>query len=265
MWKNKVVIISGSSIGIGRRLAIEIGKKGGKVVINARNQDRLDATLLQLTEDGINAFACPGDISKFEDCKKIIERAISHYGKLDVLINNAGIVANASVETIHPEVFRKVVEVNFLGAFFITKLAIPYLKKTRGSVLFVSSLAGIHGIGNYASYSSSKMALTALAESLRIELHPYGVHIGIAYVGFTENDPEKTFLDGEGERNALPDRKTIRQISAKKVALHLLQMIERRRYRSICTPLGKFHAFVTRIFPNVVHRFFLRRYIRGQD
>ena len=188
MWKDKVVIITGSSIGIGRRLAIEIGKRGGKVVINARNKSRLNKTCEDIKTQGLKISACPGDISKYEDCVKIIGHSIKIYGKLDVLINNAGINAIGTLEEINSDIFRQVMDVLFLGSVYMTKAAIPYIRKTKGSILFVGSLAGIHGLGNYSAYSSSKMALTALAESLRIEMHKTGVHIGLAYIGFTEND-----------------------------------------------------------------------------
>ena len=264
MWKDKVVVITGSSIGIGRRLAIEIGKKGGKVVINARKKNRLNKTCEDLKTKGLNISACPGDISKYEDCVKIIEHSINIYGKLDVLINNAGINVEGTIEEINPDIFRQVVDVLFLGSVYMSKAAIPYIKKTKGSILFVGSLAGIHGFGNYSAYCSSKMALTALTESFRMEMHKTGVHIGLAYVGFTENDPEKTLLNKDGLIMPHPPRTMAKQKSVTKVAHQLMRMIERRKSRSAFTLLGKLNAIVNRISPSIVHRILLISYKKGQ-
>jgi len=241
MWKDKVVIITGSSIGIGRRLAIEIGKRGGKVVINARNKSRLNETCENMKTQGLNISACPGDISNYEDCEKIIDHSIKLYGKLDVLINNAGINAEG-----------------------MTKAAIPYIRKTKGSILFVGSLAGIHGFGNYSAYCCSKMALTALTESLRMEMYKTGVHIGLAYVGFTENDPEKTLMNKDGLIMPHPPRTMIKQKSVTKVAHQLMRMIERRKYKSAFTLIGKLNAIVNRISPFIVHRILLSSYKKNQ-
>ena len=265
MWKNKVVIITGSSIGIGRRLAFEIGKRGGKVVINARNKSRLDKTYADMKSQGLDVSACPGDISKYEDCVKIIAHSIKIYDKLDVLINNAGIAAKATLEEIKPVVFKQVMDVNFLGSVFMTQAALPYIRKTEGSILFIGSLAGIHGIGNYSAYSSSKMALTALVESLRIEMHQTGIHIGLAYVGFAENDPEKTFLNKDGLLMPQFARNTIKQVPVKKVALRLMRMIERRQSKSAFTLLGKLNAILNRISPFLVHRILLNAYKKDQN
>lgn len=264
MWKDKVVVITGSSIGIGRRLAIEIGKKGGKVVINARNKSRLDKSCEDMKTQGLNISACPGDISQYEDCVKIIEHSIKIYGKLDVLINNAGINAEGTLEEINPDIFRQVMGVLFLGSVYMSKAAIPYIKKTKGSILFVGSLAGIHGFGNYSAYCSSKMALTALTESLRMEMHKTGVHIGLAYVGFTENDPEKTLMNKDGLIMPHPPRTMAKQKSVTKVAHQLMRMIERRKSKSAFTLLGKLNAIVNRISPFIVHRILLISYKKGQ-
>lgn len=265
MWKNKVVIITGSSSGIGRSLAIEIGKRGGKVVINARNVKRLNQTYSNMKMQGLDLSVCAGDISKHEDCVKIIEHTIKSYGKVDVLINNAGITAIASFEETKPEVFKQLMDVNFLGAIYMTKAALPYIINTKGSVLFVSSLAGIHGIGRYSAYCSSKMALTALLESLRIEMYQTGVHFGLAYVAATENNPEKTFLDKNGILIKEPARIRIKPRPVKKVALKLMQMIELRQTKFAFTLLGKINAVINRISPFIVHQIFLKAYKMDQN
>ncbi len=265
MWNEKVVIITGSSIGIGRSLAFEIGEKGAKLVINARNKLRLNKTLEEFKSKGLEVTACSADISEYEDCMKIIDHTVNTYGKIDVLINNAGISAEGTLEETKPEVFKQIIDVNFLGSVYMTKAALPYIKQTKGSVLFVGSLAGIHGIGNYSAYCSSKMALTAVVESIRKEVHKTGVHIGIAYVGFTENDKEKTYFNKDGFLSELPKRKHIKERPVKDVALQLISMIEKRRYKTVFTFLGKLNIFLNRIFPGLVHQILLKTYLKNRN
>ena len=265
MWKNKVVIITGSSIGIGRRLAIEIGRRGGSLVINARNKPRLLKSCDDLMSKGYTVSACQGDISRYEDCVRIINHTIKTYGKIDVLFNNAAITGIGNLEDINPLVFKSIIDINLLGTVYMTKLALPYIKQSRGSILFVGSQAGIHGLGNYSAYCCSKKAMVGLVESLRKEVYNTGIHIGLAYVGFTENDPEKTFLNKDGILTSNPERIRIKPEPANKVALQLMRMIERRKKVSSFTLLGKLNAFINRISPNIVHRVILHAYIKDQN
>jgi len=258
--KDKVAIITGSSMGIGKTLAIQMAEQGAKIVLNGRNGERLAKTQLELEAKGFETLIAQGDVSKVEDCKEMIRKTVHHFGKVDVLVNNAGISMEGPVDELNPAVFRKVMEVNYLGSVYPTQVALPQLKETGGSVIFISSAAGIRGIPNFAVYSSSKMALTALAESLRIELSRTKVHVGIAYVGFTENDPQKTIYNAKGKIIAQPKRDFIKAEPPEKVAQRIIQMIERRTFKRVFTGLGKLNAFMNRFFPSIVHTILQRNY-----
>ncbi len=259
MWKDKVVIITGSSMGIGKKLAFEIGNKGGKIVLDARNKERLTTIERELYKAGVDVISFAGDISKNEDCVALCKFTISNFKRIDILINNAGIASIGSIEKINPEVFKNVVDVNLLGSVYMTKAVLPEIKKNKGSILYIGSIAGIHGLPDYSSYSCSKMALTALAESLRIELHNTGVHVGLAYLGFTENDPGKTFLDQNGSLISLPPRSKIKQEPVEKVVWRIMKMIEKRKFKSTFSFLGKVNNIVNRINPNIVHHILLKQ------
>ena len=258
--KDKVAIITGSSIGIGRTLAFEMAKRGAKIVLNARNPERLEKTHKALQEADFEAIAVAGDVSNMEDCQKLIDSTIQAFGQIDVLVNNAGISMEGTVEELDAEVFKKVMNVNYLGSVYPTKAALPFLRKTKGSVMFTGSLAGMRGLPKYSVYSSSKMALTALAESLRIELDRSGVHVGIAYVGFTQNDPEKTIFDKNGKIIAQPKRDFIKAEPPENVALRIIEMIENRTFKQYFTTLGKLNAFMNRFFPSIVEGVLKRNY-----
>lgn len=264
-WKEKVVIITGSSAGIGKQLATELACKGAIPVLNGRNSQKLQRTIDDLESSGFRVSGIPGDVSVYADCEQIVDFAWQSFGRIDVLVNNAGIASIASLEEGDPEVFRKVININFLGSVFMTRAALPFLKKSGGVVLFVGSLAGIHGIGRYAAYSSSKMALSALADSLRIELAGTGIHVAHALVGFTQNEPEKTFLDKDGKYVSLPERDNVRQESRQKVAKKLMWMIAARKKRLVFSPIGKLNYVMNFFVPALVHRILLRAYRNGTN
>lgn len=262
---NKVVIITGSSIGIGKAMAFEMCKAGAKVVLNARNEKRLEKAFQDMKSKGHEVSAIAGDVSVMEDCQKIIDHTIDTFGQIDAIINNAGISMEGSLEELSPEVFRKLIEINYLGSIFPTKAALPHLKKTKGSIIFIGSVAGIRGIPNYAAYSSSKMSLTAIAEALKIELKESQVHVGLAYVGFTENDPEKTIFNKNGEIIPQPKRDFIKAEPAQKVALRIIDMIHKRKFKEVFTPLGKLNAMMNRLFPTLVEFILSRNYHKNKD
>ncbi|MEM8906468.1 MAG: SDR family oxidoreductase [Bacteroidota bacterium] len=258
--QDKVAIITGSTMGIGKTLALKMAAQGAKIVLNGRNAERLQRSLKTFEEAGYTAIGVAGDVSKVADCQKLITESIAAFGRIDILVNNAGISTEGTVAELRPEVFAKVMDVNYMGSVYPTQLAIPHLTKSRGHVLFISSVAGIRGIPNYAVYSSSKMALTALAEALKIELDHQGIHVGIAYVGFTENDPDKTIYDAQGQLIPQPKRGFVKAESPDVVAQRLIRMIEHRQFKRVFTPLGKLNALINRISPFIVHRVLRNNY-----
>lgn len=186
-YKNKVVLITGASMGIGKDLALQVLNYGGKVVITGRNEERLLAFQSELKAHLQNLLIHAGDVANYDLNVHLIEKIILRFGRLDVLINNAGMSNNfAELEIINNKVVDEIIDTNVKGALFLCMAAIPELKKTKGSIIFVSSIAAFRGLPAYSLYSLSKMALTALAQSIRIENKQAGVFVGIAYVGFTK-------------------------------------------------------------------------------
>lgn len=259
-WENKVVIITGSSIGIGKNMAMQIIAAGGKVALNARNETRLQETVSALQTEHNSAIGISGDISIYEDCEMIVLKSIAAFGKVDVLINNAGLASQTNIATVNPAVFQSIFNVNVMGSVFMTKACLPELTKQKGAVLFMGSVAGIYGIGGYAAYSASKMSLKAITEALRIELHDTHIHIALAYVGFTENDPQKTFLDADGKAVSLPNRSNVKQEPVEIVAKRLLNMVEKRKKMSVFSSIGKITAFISKTAPWVLHKVLLKNY-----
>lgn len=258
-WKDQVVVITGSSLGIGKTMARLAAQNGAKVIINARNESRLLQTLEIFQSEGLSIFGISGDVSNSEDVQKLLQFTLNKFGKVDVLINNAGISHESDFEVLSPEVFKKVVDVNILGSVYPTHIFLPEIKKSKGSIVFVGSVAGIHGLGKYSAYCASKMALTALAESLQIELKSSGIHIGIAYLGLTENDPKKSIYASDGSTLPQPKRK-VKQQPVSQVAQEILNMAEFRTKKKVISSLGKITHILNRISPTLVHQILERIY-----
>lgn len=252
-WENKVVIITGSSMGIGKSIAANLLQKGAIVILNATNVQRLESTLNEFIRFQNNITLIAGDVANTDDCRTIINTTICLHGRIDVLINNAGISSEGSLKVTDPTVFKRIIDVNLTGAATITHFALPYIIQSKGSILFIGSVAAIHGIGNHSAYCCSKMALSALAQSLRIELENTDVHIAIAYLGFTENSKDKTILNTSGNKVPQPSRTNIKQMPLPVVANKLVNMLEQKKKKMIFSRLGKWVHIINKIAPTLLH------------
>jgi dehydrogenase/reductase SDR family member 7B len=144
--KDKVVIITGGTSGIGKALAFEFGLKGSRIVITGRDADALKRTAEDLQEKGVEVVAVSADVTSPGDNKHMVDEALRSFGRIDVLINNAGISMRAIFEEVDPEVIRKVMDINFYGAVYATKYCLPEIIRNKGSVIGISSIAGFRGL-----------------------------------------------------------------------------------------------------------------------
>src|SRR6266702_3222903 len=183
---DKIVIITGASSGIGKSLATEFAKRGANLVLAARQF----VTLCEITQNlekefNIRAVAVQCDVTVEEDCDHLIKQAISAFGKIDVLVNNAGISMRALFKDADIKVLKSVMDVNFWGTVYCTKYALPEILKTKGSIVGVSSIAGYKGLPGRTGYSASKFAMNGFLDALRFENLKTGIHILTGCPGFT--------------------------------------------------------------------------------
>ena len=253
----KVAIITGSSRGIGRAIALELAAKGASIVLNGRDAGRLAETeeLVRKHHDRVISVCC--DVSVKEGGSELIERAISAFQHIDILVNNVGVSMRGTVAEVNPDVFKTVFESNVLGTVNPTIPALPYLRKTNGSVVFISSLAGIRGLPLLSAYGASKMALRGIAESIRIEEAKHNVHVGLIYVAMTEIAHNKEAIGADGSMVVLDSRKSRNVQSTASVAKAVVRNIQRRKFISTLTCLGKLNAFLQARFPSVVEKIIL--------
>ncbi len=256
--RGKVAVITGSSMGIGKSTAELLAEKGAKLVINGRTESRLLETKKAFTDQGYEVLAVTADISTIQGAEKLINQTVAEFGRIDILVNNAGMSSRGYFDELAPEVFEEIMRINFLGCMYPTKFAEPYLAASQGSIVFISSVAGIRGLPETSIYCASKMALTAMAESLKVELSEKKIHVGIIYVGITKNDPGKKVINKDGTYLLLKDRGQRKTQTPEQVAAAIVQLIEKRKFKKVLSFLGKMNALANVLFPRLVDRILIR-------
>lgn len=244
--KDKVVIITGGSSGIGKALAQHFGNNGSKIVITGRKKEELDLATRELEEMGIDCMSQQGDVSRDEDNKHVIDSVIKNYGKIDVLINNAGISMRALFQETNLEVIRKVMEINFFGAVSMTHYCLPHILKSKGSIIGISSIAGYRGLPGRSGYSASKFALNGFLESLRTELLKTGVHVLTACPGFTASNIRKRSLTKDGTSQGDSPRAEEKMMTAEECARHIYNATVKRKKTLVLTSQGKLTVFLNK-------------------
>jgi len=259
-FKNKIVVITGGSDGIGKALVDALIPLGAKVATCARNQDKLYD--LQLHHPGKSLHTMVADVSSYHDCKNFIEGTIEVFGGIDILINNAGISMRALVKDLEVEVIEKVMDINFKGTLYCTKLALNSIIERKGSIVGVSSIAGYRGLPGRSGYSASKFAVNGFLEALRTEMMDSGVNIMWVCPGFTSSNIRYRALNKKGSAQAESPMDEGKMMSSDLCAQHILQAIEKRKRTLVLTFKGKQTVLMNRFFPSLtdklVRKFFMK-------
>lgn len=265
MFQDKVVIITGASSGIGKALALECSRKGAKVVIAARNQDKLE-TFLQTLQKTTEVLAVVADVSKEEDCKNLIEKAVERFGAVDVLINNAGISMRAMFKDLELKVLHELMDVNFWGTVNCTKFALPWLLKSKGSVVGVISIAGYIGLPGRTGYSASKFAIRGFLDTLRVENLKTGLHVLVAAPGFTTSNIRQVARTADGTFQGETPRDESKMMTAEEVASKIIRAVEKRKRSLVLTfTEGKLTVFLSKWLPGLLDKMAYKHMAKEPD
>lgn len=311
-FKDKVVVITGASSGIGEALAYEFARQGAKVVIAARSAEKLaeiaarinagiasDITTEEATsritaktheaagiaktaktaetaeaqgsdipdgsgqDGGVLAVTC--DVSRESDCKQLIDKTVSKFGGIDILICNAGISMRAILDDVEPDVLRRLMDVNFWGTVYCTKYALPWLQASRGSIVGVSSVAGLHGLPGRTGYSASKYAMTGFLETVRIENLHKGLHVMIACPGFTATNVRLAALTADGSPQGSTPREEGKMMTAEEVASRIIKGIRRHKRLLLMEFEGRATHFIKKFAPHLLDRLFYNAMAKEPD
>lgn len=263
--KNKTVIITGASSGIGEATAYRFAVNGANLVLAARSFDKLEKVKQRCEEYGVKVLIVKCDVSIEEQCRNLVNEAITTFYGVDVLVNNAGISMRALFNDCDLDVIRRVMDINFWGSVYCTKYALPYLLKSKGSVVAVSSLAGITGLPGRTGYSASKFAMVGFMQSLRIENLKNKLHVGIIYPGYTTSNIRNTALNkqGEAQQESPFDESTL--MPADTVARHIIKMVQKRTTSRILTNQGAMLKWFNLLIPGIVDGLIYKTVAKEKD
>lgn len=263
-FKDKVIVITGASSGIGLATARLFAGMGAKLSLAARSIDRLESLASELTDDRSRILCIKTDVSVEEDCRRLIEETVRRFGKIDILINNAGISMRAPFLDVNLEVIKKLMNVNFWGTVYCTKYALPEILKTKGSIAGVISTAGYVAIPGRTGYVTSKYAIRGFLETLRIEHLNDGINILVFAPGYTASNVRNAALLADGSPQGYSPKDEGKLMSAEKVAEKLAYGLYRRKKEMILTALGYWDIWLYRRFPRLMDRVQLH-YIRRKE
>ena len=265
MFTNKTIIITGASSGIGKELAIRLAEKNTKLVITARNKQRLGEVANQCRAKGSGVLVVAADVANKADCKNIIEETVKAFGGIDILVNNAGITMWAEFEKVtNLEALEQIMQVNFFGSMYLTHFALPYLIKSKGQIVGVSSLTGKTGIPTRSIYAASKHAMAGFFDSLRIELKEKGVAVTMIYPGFVSSEVRERALNGEGIPLGKSPVKEKEVMSVEECVRQMLPVIEKRKRELVMTTRAKVGLWLKMVAPGVTDNIALKAIRKGK-
>jgi short-subunit dehydrogenase len=254
----KVFVITGASDGIGAEMARQLAREhgaGAGIVLAARNREKLDAVAAQCRDSGAQALACVTDVSEEAECRALIEAALAQFGRIDALVNNAGMSAQALFSEVKAQDlhwYEKLMKVNLWGAVWCTHAALPHLVASQGRIVAVSSLAGLVGVPGRTAYSATKFAMTGFFEALRVELKRAGVSVTTAYPGVVATRIRHRGYNAQGEPAGVSGLKEDDAMSVEECAKLIIDGMEARKREVVMTAKGKLGRFAKLLAPGMV-------------
>jgi len=259
-FENKVVVVTGGSDGIGRALIDLLMPLGARVATCGRNHDKLYQ--LEVEYAGKPLHTMVADVKSPNDCRRFVETTMKVFGRIDILINNAGISMRGLMTDVEPEVIKEVMDINFFGAVYITKACLPHLINSKGTIVGISSIAGYRGLPGRSGYSASKFALQGWLEALKTELKEDGVHVMWIAPGFTASNIRQSALTETGKAQGDSPLNEAKLMTADECAFQILKAIEKKKRTLVLTFQGKQTIFLNKFFPKLtdylVHRFYFK-------
>ncbi len=254
-FAGQVALVTGASSGIGAELARQLAASGARLALAARDAERLQGVAGECEGAGGEAFVVAGDVSVESDCRRIVEATVAHYGRLDLLINNAGIGSSGLFEDVTDlSIFETLMRVNYLGSVWCTAHALPHLKQSRGRIVAISSLTGLTGVPKRSAYAATKHAMAGFFDSLRIELTDTGVSVTVIYPGFVFSEINRRALspDGSPFGERAYRRKPGETMETDECVRQILRATQRRERDLVMTWRGKIGRILKLLSPSLV-------------
>jgi short-subunit dehydrogenase len=264
-FASKVVVVTGASSGIGKALCLALAAQHPRLVLAARDEEQLRSTATACAERGAETLVVKTDVAIEAECRDLVRRAVERFGALDVLVNNAGIGMIARFDELQDlSVYERLMRVNYLGSLYPTFHALPHLKRSRGLIVAVASLAGLTGVPTRTGYSASKHAVIGFFDSLRVELLGSGVDVTVVAPDFVVSEIHRRAVGPAGEPLGPSPMQEGRIMTAERCAERILRAMERRERLLVMSLRGKLGRFVRLFLPGLIDRVALRAVERGR-
>lgn len=253
-----VILITGGSDGIGAEIARQLAARDRAelaLVLAGRSGEKLEAVAAQCRASGAQVVCVPMDVSVEAECRDLVAQAMARFGRIDALVNNAGISAHALFEDVRAEDlhwYEALMKVNLWGAVWCTHAALPHLKASRGRIVAVGSLAGLVGVPGRTAYSATKFALAGFFEALRAELKPSGVSVTLAYPGVVATNIRYRGYNARGEAAGASGLKEEGAMPVEECARLIVDGMEKRQREVVMTAKGKLGRFMKLLAPGLV-------------
>jgi dehydrogenase/reductase SDR family protein 7 len=258
---NKVVWITGASSGIGEALAYELSQRNCKLILSARNVENLQRVKAKCLNGEV--VVLPFDLADFNSAKNHVEKAISFFGKIDVLINNGGVSQRSLLVDTDFEVDKKLIEVDYLGTVAITKALLPhYISNRKGHFVTITSLMGKFGSPYRSGYCGAKHALHGFFDVLRMEHQKDNVNVTLICPGFIQTNVAVNALTGDGSKQNSNDQATLNGMPVAVFAKKLVKAVESNTFESYIGGKEVLGIYLKRFFPKLLHRLVLKSEVR---
>ncbi|HEU0013296.1 MAG TPA: SDR family oxidoreductase [Longimicrobium sp.] len=264
-FRDNVVVVTGASDGIGREVALQLADQGAWLALAARDAAKLEEVAAECRARGGRALTVPTDVAEREQCRRLVERTAEEFGRLDTLVNNAGVSMWARFDEVTDlEPFERMMRVNYLGAVYCTHYALPHLKRSRGRIVGVSSLTGKTGVPTRSGYAASKHAMAGFFDSLRIELADDGVAVTMVYPGFVSTSIRQRAYGPDGRPLGSSPVREAEVMTVEECARQIVRAAAGRRRELVMTLRGKVGAYLKLLSPRLVDRIARRAIAQGK-
>jgi len=264
-FKEKVIVITGASSGIGRELARQLAAQGAWLSLAARDAGRLEVVKAECKACGGKAISVCTDVGEESQCATLIQKTVDAYGRINMLVNNAGVSMWVNLEDVSDlSIFERIMRVNYLGSVYCTYYALPYLRKTRGQLVGISSLTGKTGVPTRSGYAASKHAMAGFFDSIRIETAGSGISVTTVFPDFVASEIRIRAFGGDGKPLGTSPLQESEIMPTARCAQLIIRAVARRKRELVMTARGRVGLWIKLISPALVDRIARRAILKGR-
>ena len=250
---NQIIWVTGASSGIGKALALELSRQGAKLILSSRKEAILEE-VKALCQNSENVKILPLDLEDYTNMESKVATAISLFGSIDILVNNGGISQRSFAKDTQISVDKRIMDINYLGTVALTKALLPFfIQRKKGQFVVTTSIVGVIGTPLRSSYAASKHALHGFFDSLRAEVHQYGIDVTLVCPGFVHTNVSLNALTGNGKAQETMDEATLNGLSPEHFAKKMAKAIKQKKEEVYISGFKeKLAIYVKRFFPKLL-------------